>query len=47
MSKFIEVPVEEYNKLLKDQMFLQSLVDAGVDNWSGYYYARGLNNDDA
>lgn len=38
-KKIVEVPVAEYEKLIQDQMMLQALIGAGVDNWDGYDYA--------
>lgn len=33
------VPTQEYEELLDDVLFLDSLRAAGVDNWEGYEYA--------
>jgi len=34
--EFVTITREEYQALLKDQIFLQCLQNAGVDNWEGY-----------
>ena len=37
---------EEYDKLLSDARFLQNLRNAGVDNWDGYHYGYGNEEDE-
>lgn len=32
----IEIPIEEYNKLMDDSWKLTCLESAGVDNWQGF-----------
>lgn len=32
----ISIPIEEYNMLVEDSMFLCALEEAGVNNWEGY-----------
>lgn len=41
-AKTITISESEYNELLYDSSKLQSLKEAGVDNWSGYDYAMDL-----
>jgi hypothetical protein len=36
----VTITQKEYAELVKDSNFLACLQDAGVDNWSGYDYAR-------
>jgi len=36
----VTITQKEYAELVKDSNFLACLEDAGVDNWSGYDYAR-------
>lgn len=38
----ITISREFYNELLESQKWLDALESAGVDNWSGYDYAREL-----
>lgn len=35
----------EYESLLEDSKFLQNLRGAGVDNWDGYHYGYGGEED--
>jgi hypothetical protein len=35
----IEIPIEEYEQLMKDSDWLGYLEAAGVDNWEGFGYA--------
>lgn len=35
-QELIEIPFDEYLELKDDQMILQALYAAGVDNWEGY-----------
>lgn len=35
MKETITIPKEEYDILVQDQMWLQALEEAGVDNWPG------------
>lgn len=35
----IQIPIEEYNELCQNSLFLNCLENAGVDNWEGYEYA--------
>ncbi len=35
----ITITEKEYQKLLDEQLFLDCLRGAGVDNWDGYDYA--------
>lgn len=37
--EMVEIPLDKYEQLLKDQHFLRCLESAGVDNWDGHYYA--------
>lgn len=34
--KTIEITVEEYNRLIENELFLSCLEGVGVDNWEGY-----------
>jgi len=38
----IQVSKREYEQLLKDQLWLQCLEEAGVDNWQGFDEARNI-----
>lgn len=38
----VNIPIEEYEELLEDSMFLEALSRAGVDNWDGYDYAHEI-----
>ena len=38
----VTIPQSEYDSLLEDRKWLQCLESAGVDNWSGYEYAKDL-----
>ena len=40
VKEMISIPKEEYDELLADQVFLNCLQAAGVDNWDGYAYAQ-------
>jgi hypothetical protein len=39
MKQPIEIEYEKYIELIQDQMLLNALIAAGVDNWDGYDYA--------
>lgn len=41
----VTISLEEYNDLLDDKIFLLALQNAGVDNWSGYDYAKEIYQD--
>ena len=41
-EKTVTISKTEYESLLEDSKWLQCLEGAGVDNWSGYDYAREL-----
>lgn len=43
-SEMVTIPMSEYLSLSEDARWLQALEHAGVDNWSGYDYARELFN---
>jgi len=36
LYNLVSIPVAEYEQLKKDSQMLKALIDAGVDNWSGY-----------
>jgi len=38
-EKTVTIPEKEYHKLLDDQLFLEALRAAGVDNWDGWDFA--------
>ena len=38
-KKFVTIPVELYEELRSDSLFLSCLNGAGVDNWDGYEFA--------
>ena len=42
----ITITKKEYQSLLQDSKWLQALEGAGVDNWSGYDYAREIFNEE-
>lgn len=42
----IEISRTDFDDLLKDQKMLLALENAGVDNWSGYDFARELFEED-
>lgn len=42
----ITITKKEYESLIEDSEWLQALNNAGVDNWSGYDYARELLNEE-
>ena len=42
----IEIPETEYAALVADSKFLSNLLDAGVDNWDGYHYGYGNDEDE-
>lgn len=42
----VTITKEEYESLKEDQLWLQCLENAGVDNWEGYDYARELMDED-
>jgi len=39
---FIEVDQEDYEELLEKAFWLSCLEEAGVDNWTGYDYAKEI-----
>lgn len=41
----VTISLEEYNDLLDDKIILLALQNAGVDNWSGYDYAKEIYQD--
>lgn len=41
----VTITKERYEELLNSEKFLICLEDAGVDNWSGYYFAHNLFNE--
>lgn len=41
----ITISREEYDKLIKDQAFLEALICCGVDNWGGYEEAQRIVNE--
>lgn len=41
-KKTITITQEEYDNLVERSRWLECLESAGVDNWSGYDYAREL-----
>lgn len=41
-TQMITITVSQYEQLLKDQLWLQCLEEAGVDNWQGYDIAREI-----
>lgn len=43
--EMVTIPLSEYLSLQEDAEWLQALENAGVDNWSGYDYARELLNE--
>ncbi|HEY6021271.1 MAG TPA: hypothetical protein VIY48_15615 [Candidatus Paceibacterota bacterium] len=36
----------EYAALVADSKFLSNLLDAGVDNWEGYHYGYGSEDEE-
>jgi len=42
----VPISAEEYNDLLDDSRLLHALINAGVDNWSGYSIALAEYNDE-
>ncbi len=40
----IEIPFEEYDRLVDSENFLEALNQAGVDNWEGYDVAYQIYN---
>lgn len=44
MSKDITITQEEYAMLREDSLFLEALVEAGVNNWEGYEEALRVYN---
>lgn len=42
MEETITITKAEYDSLKEDENLLLALQSAGVDNWSGYDYAREL-----
>jgi len=46
-EEMVTITKKEYDKLLDDSIWLNCLVNAGVDNWHGYPYAmEEYNNND-
>ena len=41
-TKMVAIPVDRYEQLLEDSLWLPALRGAGVDNWEGYDYAMEL-----
>ena len=41
-EKMVTVSKKEYAKLCADQLFLEALINCGVDNWEGYEDAQDL-----
>lgn len=41
-TQTITISTREYEQLIKDQLWLQCLEEAGVDNWQGYDVARDI-----
>lgn len=46
MEETVTITKAEYESLLDDRHLLSCLECAGVDNWSGYDYAREMYNED-
>lgn len=46
LAETVTIAKSEYESLLEDRKRLRSLEAAGVDNWSGYDYARELYEED-
>jgi hypothetical protein len=42
----ITITLEEYNRLLRRDAWLDSLEAAGVDNWEGISYAHEIHRED-
>lgn len=38
--EMVTISKEEYDELISDRIFLQCLIESGVDSWEGYDYAR-------
>lgn len=38
----VTITASEYKKLIEDQLWLQCLEEAGVDNWQGFDEARNI-----
>lgn len=45
-TETVTISKQEYENLKEDSAWLLCLESAGVDNWSGYDYARELYNGD-
>jgi hypothetical protein len=41
-TETITISVKEYNQLIKNNEFINCLIDVGVDNWTGYEEAQRL-----
>jgi hypothetical protein len=41
----IEIPFEDHEELVNDQIFLQALIACGVDNWDSYSDAQEIAED--
>jgi hypothetical protein len=44
-TETITISVKEYNQLIKNNEFLNCLIDVGVDNWPGFEEAQRLLED--
>lgn len=42
VDETVTISKKEYDSLREDSRFLTALESAGVDNWSGYDFAREL-----
>jgi hypothetical protein len=38
----VEIPTEDHEELVSDQIFLQALIACGVDNWDSYSDAQEM-----
>lgn len=41
-TSMIQIPMNEYTRLMEEHSFLACLMAAGVDSWEGYEYAQQL-----
>lgn len=39
---YVTIRTEDHMELIENALFLEALRAAGVDNWDGYSYARGI-----
>lgn len=46
MGEMITISKEAYDSLVEDAQFLEYLMAAGVDNWSGYEQAQEMLGDE-